>query len=66
MWERLPDLNLFGVIVLMFLFVLALLWFLLPFMVNGINSKLSRIIGQNEKIISHLDRIRNSYFSEEK
>jgi len=47
----------FGVIVILFLFVLALLWFLLPFAIFGTKDKLAAIIAESQKTNAELARI---------
>jgi len=44
----------FGIVVVIFSFVLFLLWFLLPFAVFGIKGRLDQLIKQNKKLISLL------------
>jgi hypothetical protein len=52
------DLNIlsgtFGIVIVLFLFFLAILWFLLPFAVFGVKDRLERLIDQNEQIITLL------------
>jgi len=43
-----------SIIIILFLFVLFILWFLLPFAVFGIKDRLDQLINQNEQIISLL------------
>jgi len=47
----------FGIIVMLFLFLLALLWFLLPFAIFGTKDKLSEIIAESKKTNVELTRI---------
>lgn len=42
----------FGTVVIVFLFILFLLWFLLPFAVFGIKGRLDQLIQQNNLLIS--------------
>ena len=44
----------FGIVIIIFLFVLFLLWFLLPFAVFGIKGRLDQLIEQNKQLISLL------------
>lgn len=47
----------FGIIIILFLFVLALLWFLLPFAIFGTKDKLAAIIVESRKTNAELERI---------
>ncbi|MBB6598027.1 hypothetical protein [Luteimonas sp. MC1825] len=47
----------FGLVVVLFLFVLALLWFLLPFAIFGTKDKLAEIIAESKKTNNELARI---------
>ena len=47
----------FGLVVILFLFVLALLWFLLPFAIFGTKDKLAEIIAESKKTNAELARI---------
>ena len=47
----------FGLIVILFLFVLALLWFLLPFAIFGTKDKLAEIIAESKRTNVELARI---------
>ncbi len=47
----------FGVVVVLFLFLLALLWFLLPFAIFGTKDKLSALIAESKKTNAELARI---------
>lgn len=55
--SRLAQLDWPLIILLLFALVLAMFWLLLPFLVNGINRRLDRLIRQNEKILDQLDRL---------
>jgi len=50
----------FGAIVVIFLFFLAILWFLLPFAVFGIKDKLSLLIAEQKKTNAELALIAGS------
>jgi hypothetical protein len=41
----------FGIVIILFLFVLLILWFLLPFAVFGIKGRLDQLIDQNKQIL---------------
>lgn len=47
----------FGLIIILFLFVLALLWFLLPFAIFGTKDKLAAIIEESKRTNAELGRI---------
>lgn len=47
----------FGVVVMLFLFLLALLWFLLPFAIFGTKDKLAALIAESRKTNVELARI---------
>jgi len=47
----------FGIVVVLFLFVLALLWFLLPFAIFGTKDKLAELIAESKKTNAALERI---------
>ena len=47
----------FGIVIILFLFVLALLWFLLPFAIFGTKDKLAAIIAESRKTNAELARI---------
>jgi len=47
----------FGIFVALFLLLLALLWFLLPFAIFGIKDKLAEIIAESRKTNAELARI---------
>ena len=47
----------FGVVVMLFLFLLALLWFLLPFAIFGTKDKLAALIAESKKTNVELARI---------
>lgn len=47
----------FGLLLLLFLFVLAVLWFLLPFAIFGTKDKLAEIIAESRKANVELARI---------
>lgn len=42
-------------VAIIFLVVLCILWFLLPFAVFGIKDKLDILIQQNKKLIEHIE-----------
>jgi hypothetical protein len=44
----------FGIVIIVFLIVLFLLWFFLPFAVFGIKGRLDQLIQQNKQVISLL------------
>ena len=46
-----------GLVVILFLFVLAVLWFLLPFAIFGTKDKLAEIIQETKKTNAELARI---------
>lgn len=46
-----------GLLVALFLFVLAVLWFLLPFAIFGTKDKLAEIIAESKKTNAELARI---------
>jgi hypothetical protein len=46
-----------GLIVLLFLFILAVLWFLLPFAIFGTKDKLAALIAESKKTNAELARI---------
>ena len=46
-----------GIIVVLFLFVLAVLWFFLPFAIFGTKDKLAEIIAESKKTNAELARI---------
>ena len=56
-----PDLlsGTFGIVIILFLTVLVILWFLLPFAVFGIKGRLDQIIDQNKQLITLLDKGNN-------
>lgn len=47
----------FGLFIVLFLFVLALLWFLLPFAIFGTKDKLAAIIAESRKTNAELAKI---------
>lgn len=49
----------FYLIVVIFLFVLAILWFLLPFAIFGTKDKLSELIAENKKTNEQLAALRS-------
>lgn len=49
----------FYLIVVLFLFVLAILWFLLPFAIFGTKDKLSELIAENKKTNELLAALRS-------
>ncbi len=49
----------FYLIVAIFLFVLAILWFLLPFAIFGTKDKLSELIAENKKTNEQLAALRS-------
>jgi len=52
------GLGVLGVILVIFLVILAILWCLMPFLIMGTNSRLDRIIRQNEEMLERMDRVR--------
>jgi len=48
-----------GVVIIIFIVVLAILWFLLPFAVFGIKRRLDLMIDQNNEIITLLQMSEN-------
>ncbi|MHA2940323.1 hypothetical protein ACXJY6_18775 [Vibrio sp. RC27] len=48
----------FGLVVFLFLFVLAILWFLLPFAIFGTKDKLSELIAESKKTNEQLSALR--------
>ena len=46
-----------GIIVVLFLFVLAVLWFFIPFAIFGTKDKLAEIIAESKKTNAELARI---------
>jgi len=48
----------FGLAVVLFLFVLAILWFLLPFAIFGTKDKLSELIAESKKTNEQLSALR--------
>lgn len=51
--------GVFGVVVFVFLIILAVLWFLLPFVIFGISNKLNELIRLNKSIEGNTDIITN-------
>lgn len=49
--------GLIGLIVFLFLLILAILWFLLPFAVFGTKDKLSTLIAESQRTNAALERI---------
>ncbi|MBA6335997.1 hypothetical protein H4J57_02135 [Colwellia sp. BRX8-7] len=47
-----------GVAIILFLFVLAVLWFLLPFAIFGTKDKLSELIAESKKTNEQLSALR--------
>jgi len=47
----------FGIFVVLFLFILALLWFLLPFAIFGTKDKLDLLIAESRKTNAELARL---------
>jgi hypothetical protein len=47
----------FGLVVAGFFFILAMLWFLLPFAIFGTKDKLAEIIAESKKTNAELSRI---------
>ena len=43
-----------GIVIILFIIVLSILWFLLPFAVFGIKRRLDRMVEQNNEIITLL------------
>ncbi|MBI1424877.1 MAG: hypothetical protein GC149_15630 [Gammaproteobacteria bacterium] len=48
-----------GIVILIFIIILSILWFLLPFAVFGIKRRLDRMIEQNDEVITLL-QMRNN------
>jgi len=48
-----------GVAIILFLFVLAVLWFLLPFAIFGTKDKLSELIAESRKTNEQLSALRS-------
>jgi membrane protein insertase Oxa1/YidC/SpoIIIJ len=48
-----------GVAIILFLFVLAILWFLLPFAIFGTKDKLSELIAESKKTNEQLSALRS-------
>jgi len=48
-----------GIVIIIFIIVLSILWFLLPFAVFGIKRRLDKMIEQNDEVIALL-QLRNS------
>lgn len=46
----------FSIIIVLFLFVLAILWCLVPFLIMGTNGRLDKIHKQNNRIIELLEQ----------
>jgi predicted PurR-regulated permease PerM len=51
--------GVFGFVVFVFLIILAVLWFLLPFVIFGISNKLNELIRLNKSIEGNTDIITN-------
>lgn len=49
----------FGVVVTIFLFILAILWFLLPFAIFGIKDKLSELIYESQRTNEQLAALKD-------
>ncbi|WP_369177044.1 hypothetical protein [Candidatus Thiodubiliella endoseptemdiera] len=47
----------FGVLIILFLVVLAILWFLLPFAIFGTKDKLDALISETKKINQELEKL---------
>ena len=50
-----------GIVIILFLVVLFILWFLLPFAVFGIKGRLDKLIDQNEQIVALLQNNVNTF-----
>ena len=48
----------FGVAIVLFLFVLAILWFLLPFAIFGTKDKLGELIAESKKTNEQINALR--------
>lgn len=48
----------FGILVSLFIFILAILWFLLPFAIFGTKDKLSELLNESQKTNEHLAALR--------
>lgn len=51
------SLGVLGFVIFLFLFVLAILWFCLPFAIFGTKDKLSALISESQKTNAELSRI---------
>lgn len=51
------GLGAFGVIIFLFLCVLAILWFLLPFAIFGTKDLLEKLIAENVKTRESIDKL---------
>lgn len=49
----------FSIIIVLFLVVLAILWFILPFAIFGTKDKLAELIRESKKTNDHLVRLRS-------
>lgn len=49
----------FGMVMTIFLFILAVLWFLLPFAIFGTKDKLSELIHESQRINEQLAALRD-------
>jgi CHASE3 domain sensor protein len=49
----------FGLVVVIFLVVLAVLWFLLPFAIFGIKDKLTELIAETKKTNNQLSELKS-------
>ena len=54
----------FGIVIVLFLVVLAILWFLLPFAIFGIKDKLDLLISESKKTNQELEKIGKKLGSE--
>jgi len=48
-----------GIVIIIFIIVLSILWFLLPFAVFGIKRRLDKMIEQNDEVITLLQMKNN-------
>ncbi|MDH5517412.1 MAG: hypothetical protein OEY36_06295 [Gammaproteobacteria bacterium] len=53
----------FGLVVILFLFILAILWFLLPFAIFGTKDKLTELIQESQKTNEQLAALRDQLAS---
>lgn len=51
----LAGFGVFSVVLVLFLILLAVLWFFVPFLIMGTNGRLTKIIQQNARLIELLE-----------